>query len=156
MLKYIHSSSIKLSSLMVVISLNRAQDYLRIFMSASNGNYKCGFNRNAKDAEMQFEFKRSFIFQRIENIIFFFALEKCCISLHHIDTLNKQNSLRFNCQNKNKLLASRWHRVSLITVRTKHRLITIQITDWTLDVVFSRFKSFSFTITLRQKPKDDI
>ena len=70
LLKYIHSSSIKLSSLMVVISLNRAQDYLRIFMSASNGNYKCGFNRNAKDAEMQFEFKRSFIFQRIENIIF--------------------------------------------------------------------------------------
>ena len=26
-------------------------------------------------------------------------------------------------------------------------------TDWTLDVVFSRFRGFSFTITLRQKPK---
>ena len=32
-----------------------------------------------------------------------------------------------------------------------HRLI--KITDRTLDVVFSRFRGFSFTITLSQKPK---
>ena len=32
-----------------------------------------------------------------------------------------------------------------------HRLINI--TDRTLDVVFSRFRGFSFTKTLRQKPK---
>ena len=31
-----------------------------------------------------------------------------------------------------------------------HRLMTI---DRTLDVVFSRFRGFSFTITLRQKTK---
>ena len=32
-----------------------------------------------------------------------------------------------------------------------HRLI--KITDRTLDVIFSRFRGFSFTITPRQKPK---
>ena len=32
-----------------------------------------------------------------------------------------------------------------------HRLITI--TDRALDVVFSRFRDFSFTLTLRQKSK---
>ena len=36
--------------------------------------------------------------------------------------------------------------------RLKHRLITIQI-EPTLDVVFSRFRGFSFTIILRQKPR---
>ena len=34
-----------------------------------------------------------------------------------------------------------------------HRFITITNTDKTIDVVFSGFRGFSFTITLRQKPK---
>ena len=38
-----------------------------------------------------------------------------------------------------------------IVKTSDHRLINI--TDGTLDVVFSRFRGFSFTISLRQKPK---
>ena len=38
-----------------------------------------------------------------------------------------------------------------IVKTSDHRLINN--TDGTLDVVFSRFRGFSFTISLRQKPK---
>ena len=43
--------------------------------------------------------------------------------------------------------------IAFLFVFLYHRLI--KITDRKLDVVFSRFRGFSFTITLRQTPKGD-
>ena len=52
---------------------------------------------------------------------------------------------RLNFKNKSKV---QWRLLSI----SNHKLI--KITDRTLDVVFSRFKSFSFTLTQTQKPKE--
>ena len=53
---------------------------------------------------------------------------------------------------KGKIFSSNTSVVLAKIVSVNHRLINK--TDRTLDVVFYRFRSFSFTITLRQKPKE--
>ena len=55
-------------------------------------------------------------------------------------------------KNKGKIFSSNITVVLAKIISVNHRLINK--TNRTLDVVFYRFRSFSFTITLRQKPKE--